>query len=169
MIQWQFSLIPPLVPVVLVGPADHTRTIDSLPRNFHRVLENPPGGGPVPGIARALEETLTDLVAVLAIDYPFALPWLLNQELPPHSDAVIARDSEGRDQYLCAIYNTESLTTALHSAGELTGSSMRQIVSALSRVTHPIPSDPDIVLHDIDTPADLARAQIIARSWAPDH
>jgi molybdopterin-guanine dinucleotide biosynthesis protein A len=145
--------IPPEVAVTVVGP-----TPDHLGRDVTVTQEVPPGGGPAAGIAAGLALTDTDVVGVLATDMPFAAPVLpeLFAALKPGLDGVLAVDSAGRQQYLCAIYRTAALRTAL--SGEPNNVAMRSILADLTLGT--VPMDERVM--DIDTPDDLERARGLA-------
>ncbi len=67
-------------------------------------------------------------------------------------DAAVLADATGQWQYLCALWDAESLRTALMRAG----SSMRSLYAAVRVSTVP---DTWGASRDIDTPADLQRAR----------
>ncbi|MFN8031143.1 MAG: NTP transferase domain-containing protein [Dermatophilaceae bacterium] len=67
-------------------------------------------------------------------------------------DAAVLADATGQWQYLCALWDAESLRTALMHAG----SSMRSLYAAVRVSTVP---DTWGASRDIDTPADLQRAR----------
>jgi molybdenum cofactor guanylyltransferase len=145
--------IPAELAVTVVGP-----TPDDLGRDVTVTQEVPPGGGPAAGIAAGLVLIDTDIVGVLATDMPFAAPVLpeLFAALEPGLDGVLAMDSDGRQQYLCAIYRTEALRTAL--SGELNNVAMRSVLAGLTLGKMLM----DERVMDIDTPDDLERARDLA-------
>ncbi len=98
--------------VVAVGP----------PRDCGRPVtwtrEDPPGGGPLAGVAAGVAGVGTDVVAVVAGDMPYAGPALVTlvaalRTAPPDLGAVVAVDAEGVRNPLLAAYRTASLRRAL--------------------------------------------------------
>lgn len=145
--------IPTEVTVTVVGPVP-----DNLDRDVTVTQEVPPGGGPAAGIAAGLALTDTDIVGVLATDMPFAAPILteLLAALEPGIDGVLALDPGGRQQYLCAVYRTSALRSAL--AGDPDNRAMHSTLAGLKLRTVSM----DERLLDIDTPDDLERARDLA-------
>jgi len=147
--------LPAGVPVTVVGAVP-----DHLSRHVNVTQETPLGGGPAAGVAAGLALIDTELVAVLAIDMPFAAPVLdeLLAALDPDVDGVLAVDSAGRQQYLCAVYRTAALRSAF--AGDTTNKAMHSAVAGLNLRT--VSMDERVL--DIDTPDDLERARDLADS-----
>ena len=80
--------------------------------------EDPPGGGPLAGVAAGVAQVATDVVAVVAGDMPFAGPALVTLvaalcTAPPGTQAVVAVDAHGVPNPLLAAYRTASLRQAL--------------------------------------------------------
>jgi molybdenum cofactor guanylyltransferase len=135
-------------PVVVVGP----------PRDCGRPVtwtrEDPPGGGPLAGVASGVVQVTTDMVAVVAGDMPYAGPALVTllaalRNAPPDTGAVLAVDAEGVPNPLLAAYRTASLRGALP-------------VPAANRPARLLLAVPHLDLlvtgpasRDVDTPADL--------------
>lgn len=125
--------------------------------------EDPPGAGPVAAIAAVLEKVELEnsaVIAVIAVDTPFGLQWLLKQELAHGSDALIPRDVNGREHYLCALYRSSSLRDAVDQLPTATNASMKDLISHLDVIAYADnPCTDDLnsteVLLDINTPADL--------------
>lgn len=138
------------VEIIVVGPEDQ-----GLPVQLTR--EVPIGSGPAAGLAAALPLVETDVVGVLATDMPFAVPILcdLIENLPRNADGLLAVDSNGRDQYLCAVYRTSALRMALMAGAH--DRSMKSVVATMSLDRLPIRDDARLL--DIDTPEDLEEAQ----------
>lgn len=99
-------------PVVVVGP----------PRDCGRPVtwtrEDPPGGGPLAGVAAGVARVATAVVAVVAGDMPYAGPALVTlvaalEVAPPEMGAVVAVDAHGVANPLLAAYRTASLRRAL--------------------------------------------------------
>lgn len=104
--------LPQAWPVVIVGP----------PRDCGRPVawtrEDPPGGGPLAGVAAGVTRVETDLVAVVAGDMPYAGPALVTlvaalRTAPPDLGAVVAVDADGVPNPLLAAYRTASVRLAL--------------------------------------------------------
>lgn len=141
--------------VVVVGPAE------VAPPGVRVTREDPPGTGPVAGLAAGLA-ALPDaapFVLVLACDLPRvagAVDALLGAS---EGDGAVLVDVGGHRQPLAAVYRRAALAAALDdvAAGRgLAGASMRTLLAGL-RLTEV----PDIGGYgdDVDTWDDLARAQ----------
>ncbi|MGN6611874.1 MAG: molybdenum cofactor guanylyltransferase [Angustibacter sp.] len=147
----------PGTPVVCVGPPRPTQ------RQVTWLIEDPPGGGPVAGLARALDDVPDAAwLAVVAGDQPFAGPalGLLTREAavaPSDVDAVLALD-DGRAQPLLAVYRAAPLRAAI--GDERADRSVRSVVRAL-RVREV--AVPEGSAFDVDTADDLERARARAR------
>lgn len=151
---------------IVVGPADDLqpdeRTII--------VREDPPFGGPVAALARALEEigtrhllpTDSGEVAVLGGDMPHLRPRTLEAlRTGDHRRVRTTIDASGHLQYLCALWPYPRLRAALDAA-TVDGAdavSMRALYAQLEDLEiERVAIDPGDV-EDIDTPADLQRAR----------
>jgi molybdopterin-guanine dinucleotide biosynthesis protein A len=128
------------VQVVVVGP-------DPGVAGVTVTREDPPGGGPVAGIAAGLAHVHTEWVAVLAADMPFAVPMLLG--LPQTADAVVPV-ADGHAHPLSAWYRVAALPPLT------AGMSMRAVLASLSVHYVDVPAGAVV---DIDTPADLAAVE----------
>jgi molybdopterin-guanine dinucleotide biosynthesis protein A len=140
--------LPAHWPVVVVGaPRDCGR-----PVTWTR--EDPPGGGPLAGVAAGVEVVATELVAVVAGDMPYAGPALIRlvavlRTAAPQVGAVVATDEDGMANPLLAAYRTAAVREGLpqpaanRPAKLLLGLPHLELV-----VTGPAG-------RDIDTPADL--------------
>jgi molybdopterin-guanine dinucleotide biosynthesis protein A len=107
--------LPPGWPVVVVGP----------PRECGRAVtwarEDPPGGGPLAGVAAGVSVVVTDLVAVVAGDMPFAGHAVVDlvtalRTAPPEVGAVVAVDPTARVNPLLAAYRTAAVRSVLPDA-----------------------------------------------------
>ncbi|WP_298887271.1 NTP transferase domain-containing protein [uncultured Serinicoccus sp.] len=137
-----------------------------VPAGVDRTLENPPGGGPVAGIAAGLAALDARpaprpavWVAICAVDQPQAagLLALLRARLPRVGagvDALCPSDGTGRRQWLLAVYRRAGLEAALRSIGEARHASVRSLVADLR--WGDVEVDPG-QLGDIDTWEDLRR------------
>jgi molybdopterin-guanine dinucleotide biosynthesis protein A len=153
--------IPPSVPCIIVGPDP-----GPLTRTVIVTREDPPGAGPVAGIAAGLACVTTDLVAVIAVDMPFAgaeLAGLIEEFATSAAvDAVIPLDADGRRQPLAGVYATPALRAAVEALETPIGASVRSLIAHLTIKDLPVPSP--LTLLDVDTPADLAAARRSVRS-----
>lgn len=142
--------------VVVVAPPEHparARLVD-----VRWVREEPPGGGPVAGLAAAIGvlPAAVTLVVVGAGDAPFAgeaVPLLLDA-LDDGLDGAVGVDPQGRDQPLLAVYRVAPLRAALPASPA--GTSLRELVGRLRLGRVPVGPRPSL---DLDTPDDLATAE----------
>jgi len=150
-----YAAVQGCVPIIAVGPA-------SIGRDGVQVVrEEPPFAGPVAAIAAgvaALKEADAIETWILACDLPLA-PALIARlsavALPPHADAVIAVDADGREQWLAGRYRLSSLRTALAQFTDSSGASVRALVAPLS--LHTV-ADAGTA-RDLDTWADIEEHQ----------
>ena len=144
--------IPKEFEIIIVG-ADPLFT----PAFYRCIQENPVGGGPVAGIAAALELCESEIVGVLATDMPFAGAHMIHllSAMTSYDDAIMFVDSKGFKQPLAALYRREALENALSTIGNSHGASMRTLISHLK--IHEVQMSPEIekAMIDIDTPHDL--------------
>lgn len=128
--------------VVVVGPA----------KDVPGVLwarEEPPGGGPLAGLAAGLAHVRAPWVAVLAVDQPGVTASTVERLLAAGGPAVLV-DGEGHRQWLAGVWRTAALRAALPTVPS--GSSMRSVLGPLDPAGVPaLPGE----AHDVDTPADL--------------
>ena len=149
--------LPPGWPVVCVGEERGTTRAVTWCR------ESPAGGGPVAGIAAALEHLAVLSAAICVVvggDMPFAavaLPTLVDAlNAQPGLDAVLATDPGGRTQPLLAAYRCETLRAALPR--EPGGARLMAVVDALLIDTVAFDSQTTL---DVDTPEALEQARHI--------
>ena len=147
--------LPPGWPVVVVGPS---RECD---RHVTWTRENPPGGGPLAGVAAGVAAVATDVVAVVAGDMPYAGPALVTlvtalRTAPPLVGAVVAVDAHGVANPLLAAYRTASVRAALPSRAANRPAKLLLAVPHLEvTVAGPAGRDVDTPtdLHDLQTPS----------------
>lgn len=125
------------------------------------LVEQPPGGGPVAALAAALERVDAAITVVLAADLPFVTTACVERLVA--AAPAVARDGDGRAQYLLAAYLTADLRGAIPTTP--TGAAMRAVVATMSR--HPAMIDLEVgsgppPWWDCDTPDDLATARRLA-------
>ena len=145
-------------PVICVGEERATT------RPVRWCRESPVRGGPVAGIAAALDQLhRPEIVVVLGGDMPFAAAALsgLVEALTaaPGLDAVLATDPDGRAQPLLAAYRREALRSALPR--EPGGARLMSVLDSL--VTGTVPSAAWVTL-DVDTSEALEQARHIVGS-----
>ncbi|WP_392544114.1 molybdenum cofactor guanylyltransferase [Oryzobacter telluris] len=135
-------------PLVVVGPARDVGRVVS------RAQEDPPGGGPLAGVAAGMEHVGTDVVAVVAGDMPFAGPAVAAlvaalRTAPLDVEAVVATDASGVPNPLLAAYRTAAVRRVLPVPAH--GRPARLLLDLAHvevAVAHP-------TALDVDTPADL--------------
>ena len=155
--------VPENFPLLIAG--------DPTPVSATYIREEPVGSGPVAAVAAALPHVRTPVLYVIAVDTPFGVSWLLDQQLPEGVDAVIPRSIEMREHYLCAAYRTDALRNAISQLETVENASMRSLIQRLGRVAIvDSPSTDELqsteVLLDVNSPADLDAARAIAaRIW----
>ena len=160
------------VPTVVVAPADHPARVRLVSTGW--LLEDPPGGGPVAGLAAGSAALDTRLVAVLAADLPQAGPALARLAAAASTgaddgapaddgrDGAIGVDPGGRRQLLLAVLDrtalSAALTSALASGGpalgpSMKGPSLRSVLQRLRLTEVPVSA---AEAFDLDTPQDYA-------------
>jgi molybdopterin-guanine dinucleotide biosynthesis protein A len=158
--------IPTDIDVIVAGPP-----VVVARSGVRFVQEDPPGGGPVAGIAAALCTVTAPVVVILATDLPLVgtLPADLVRALldtegaAAASEAVLAADASGRAQQLCGAYRADALRRAIAEGGPANGAAMRSVVerlntSTLSASAHRAVRGETVQVDptwDIDTPEDL--------------
>jgi molybdopterin-guanine dinucleotide biosynthesis protein A len=144
-------------PLIVVG---ESRPV-SYPVQWTR--EDPPGGGPVAGLAAGLAEVTAPYVVVVAGDLPFLDGATIEALRTAAADAgaggpagAILVDATGRDQPLVGCWSTQALRAALPAAPA--GGSMWRLLAPLQLVRIPA----GMPLLDCDTPYELDMARAIA-------
>ncbi len=140
--------------VIVVGPHRTTRS----PVRWAR--EEPPGSGPLAGLAAGLEATTSDpdVVMLLAVDLPSIdgdTVTRLVSELTGGTDAAVVFDGQGWAQPLVAAYRAEPLRAALRQLGDPRDRAVRAVLPLL----HVTEIADDAAAADIDTPDDLTQWQ----------
>ncbi|HEY0509678.1 MAG TPA: molybdenum cofactor guanylyltransferase [Blastococcus sp.] len=142
---------------IVVGPPQ------SVPPDVVLVREQPPGGGPVSALRAGLAEVSTDVVVLLAGDLPFLTAALI-EELRHRltGDGILVVDDIGRDQLLVGAWRTAALRAAV--AGSNGPTSLRKVFAPLAvrRLRPTVPPGAPPPWMDCDTPAELARARLLA-------
>lgn len=140
--------------VVCVGPERPSRRDPVV-----WLREDPPGGGPVAGVAAALGAVRTEVTVLLGGDMPYAAPagarlagHLL--DAPPETDAVVGIDQHGHVQPLLAAYRTAALSAVLPL--DPLGVPLKRLLDGLRLVVDPVPEQASL---DVDTPEDLEAAR----------
>jgi len=138
--------------IVVVGPVRELAPGTAAP---HWCREDPPGGGPVAGVAAGLPLIGTERVFVLAVDLPFLTPVALRQLAAAGADAV-AVDAGDVPAWLLGIWRTAALREAMPA--QPAGRSWRSVVTGLDPRRVRLPGDPP-PWTDCDSPEDLTLAR----------
>ncbi|MEU4449111.1 molybdenum cofactor guanylyltransferase [Actinosynnema sp. NPDC050801] len=137
-----------------VAPARRTVVVGPPKDDVHGVTwarEDPPGGGPVAGLAAGLAHVESDLVVVLAVDQPGITRSTVDRLLAAVGDTgAVLVDDEGRSQWLIGAWRTAALRRALPA--DPRGASMRSVLGPLNpAAVIALPGE----ARDVDTPRDL--------------
>lgn len=121
--------------------------------------EDPPGGGPVAGVAAALAAVRTEVAVLLGGDMPYAAPAAARLaghllDAPPETDAIVGIDQHGHVQPLLAAYRTAALSAVLPL--DPLGVPLKRLLDGLRLVVDPVPEQASL---DVDTPEDLEAAR----------
>lgn len=156
---------------IAVGPQrEATGEAEGVGPNIVWTIEDPPGGGPVAGIAAGLEIVTADVVVVLGVDFPLvgpehvarllrSLEGELAEKGPAERDGSIYVDETGRHQFLVGAYRTDVLRAALR--GRVThGMAVKDLISDLDLV---LLADPRAT-QDVDTWEDVGAADTALES-----
>lgn len=136
--------------VIVAGPQR------PVARNVTWVEEQPPGGGPVAGIAAALPSVTSSWCLVLATDLPRvggAVPPLLTAAA--HVDVAVLT-CDGRRNYLAAVWRTAALRAALARLEVVDGAAVRTLFSGVDVADV---EDEARWGEDLDTWAEIERAR----------
>lgn len=143
--------LPADADIVCVGPRRPTA------RPVRWVLEDPPLGGPLAGVAAGVGILATDVVVVLAGDMPWSGPaigtLLTALRQAPRAAAALARDDDGQVNPLLGAYRREALAAYLPDPAH--GLPARKLLG-LPHVEVPITGRPG---RDVDVPTDLPGAR----------
>lgn len=143
-------------------PLDWSVVAVGTPRPLAREVtwtrEDPPGGGPLAGIAAGIRGVTADVVVVIAGDMPFAGPWAARLvdtlDADPTTNAVTARDGDQRANPLFTAYRTDALREALPH--DPSGRSARLLLEAIAHEGLLVPDEESL---DVDTPEALEAAR----------
>jgi molybdopterin-guanine dinucleotide biosynthesis protein A len=163
-------VIAPQVSVVSVRPDSAGSNLPVVPDVFRDC-------GALGGLHAALKACRASWAAVVSCDLPFVTGELLSRlatRATPAHDAVAPRQTDGRVQPLCALYRPAvclARAEELLRAGELRPRVLLQHVR--TRLVLPVELDDlpnsDLLLMNVNTPDDFARAQeIIERQTIDD-
>ncbi|MDX8031494.1 molybdenum cofactor guanylyltransferase [Lentzea sp. BCCO 10_0856] len=134
------SVVDDAAQIVVVGPEK------DLP-NVIWAREDPPGGGPLAGLAAGLAKITEDWVAVLAVDQPGLTSDTIARLRAAGANAVLKDD---RTQWLIGVWNTAELREALPE--DPRDLPLRKTLQRLDPVeVSALPGE----ARDVDTPADL--------------
>lgn len=141
--------------IVLVGPDP-----GGLPP-VTVVREDPPGGGPVAGLATGLEQTAAPYVLVLATDLPFLTTTAVDvlRLAIGGSDVALLVDGGGGDQCLVAFWRRGALVAAIGETSSAAGRSVRSLLADAHAVRVPVGTDRPPPWYDCDTQEQLDEAR----------
>ena len=145
------------------------RLLDTLPvvssvPSVRVVIGQEIQGGPAAAVDAGIAAISTRWVAVVAVDMPFASPviaYLVQLALGIKADGLIPIDAGGKEQWLCALYQVAPLRAAVAAFGSVAGAPLHKVLAPLNLHRVHLPGELARLLIDIDTPADLARAQLL--------
>lgn len=154
-------------PRIVVGPPS---LAPLLPAEVVLTQEQPPGGGPVAGLAAAVRLVPPGPreVAVLSADLPFLTPDTLSTlraglDADADADVAMLLDGERRLQWLCAVWRLPELRRRLAALGDAAGAAMRDLVAGASvRSVESGGGSGPPPWFDCDTDQDIQRAE----EWA---
>ncbi|WP_235921994.1 molybdenum cofactor guanylyltransferase [Lentzea tibetensis] len=135
------SVVDGCAPVVVVGPEKDVPGV-------RWAREDPPGGGPLAGLAAGLAHVDTEFVVVLAVDQPGLTPETVQRLLAVGDNAVLF---DGRQQWLTGAWRTADLKAALPD--DPSGRALRAVLGPLNPVK--VAARPGEA-RDVDTPEDLS-------------
>lgn len=147
---------------IVVGPAT------ALPDGVVLTREDPPGGGPVAGLAAGLlaVDAGLDLVVVLAADLPFVTAEVIGTLLSAVRDSAVGDgavlvDDDGREQLLLGAWRTTALRAALGAMPVLENAALRAVFAGLdvARIAVPVPAGSPPPWWDCDNAADVSAAK----------
>jgi molybdopterin-guanine dinucleotide biosynthesis protein A len=154
-------------PRIVVGPPS-LRPL--LPDGVVLTQEQPPGGGPVAGLAQAVRLVPDGVgrVAVLPADLPFLTAGVLSGlcgALTDGADVAVLLDGSGRPQWLCAVWRSDALRQRLDAIGPPEGARVRDLVGDATVRPFAVADQPGPPpWFDCDTDEDLRRAE----EWTHD-
>lgn len=119
-------------------------------------IEQPPGGGPVAGIAAGLVLVDSELVAITGVDHPFLQQDLVDglADSVGDRDGAIVRDASGRHQFLVGVYRTDVLRARL-SDRDPKGMAVKELIDGMDLE---FLDDPRAAI-DVDTWRDVVAAE----------
>jgi len=156
--------------IVAVGDAE-------LPADMplRQIADEAPGAGPLAAMLTGVQAASADLYVVLAWDMPFVTAELLQHLLAACQgvDAVVPHVG-GRDQPLCAVYAAScqpAIERTLAEGVAKVGAFLERVsVRRLAEDELARFGDPECLFLNVNTPADLARAQSLTTpAAAPPH
>jgi molybdopterin-guanine dinucleotide biosynthesis protein A len=152
-------------PIVVVAP----ETLN-VPSGVVRIMEDPPGGGPVAAISAALQVqplASRDFVAIMAGDMPLLrAPDVIRiaSAVKPRDDGALYVDETGRAQWLCGVWRTATIVRAIDELRVTAGGSVRALLGPLA-VTEVHADGAGLPPYfDCDTDDDIRRAEEWLRS-----
>lgn len=149
------TALPEELPVLVAGEPRPT------PRPVVFGQEDPPRGGPVAGIHAVLPSITSDIVGVIAVDMPRAVPVLREMlaalAADTRADVALPVTADGRPQPLCSAWRADALRRALRQLNAIDGAAMRTLLMSAHAREVPLTPAQEALLDDIDSPRDLDR------------
>lgn len=150
--------------VVAVGPPR------PLERHVTWAREDPPGAGPLAGVAAGMRHVTTRTVVILAGDMPFAGPWAVRlagalaagASLDAVAAVVGGGDGDKRPNPLFAAYRSDVLRRSLPP--DPAGAAARRLLDVRAVATLEVPPEAGL---DVDTPQALEQARQQAPTAGP--
>jgi molybdopterin-guanine dinucleotide biosynthesis protein A len=155
--------------IAMVAGSSTQFAIEAIKSSAPFIFDLHEGRGPIGGLHAALAYSRTPWIFVLACDYPFVTPKLLELLCGSISDevnAIVPEQADGRMQPLCAFYRVEAAVPVIEAILESprVAPPMYEVVEMLG----PCVVKPESYRHlpgadaffwNINTPADLERAR----------
>lgn len=136
--------------IVCVGPQRAT----VVPVGWTR--EDPPGGGPLAGLAAGLRSVDAGIVVVTAVDAPFLTDRVVGRLVAScREDGALLVDAGGRSQPLMAAYRSAFLRKRIASRGRVQDGAVGELLKGARLALLEEPS----AARDVDTPRELEAAR----------
>jgi len=149
--------VPDAEPRIVVGPAL------GVPAGVRQIQEEPPGGGPVAGLAAALALVPTAWLVLLAADLPFLTAAVIRTLLTSAAgrDGALLTDDTGRDQLLISALSVPALAAALSRLPSVDGAPLHRVLGRLdvARVSWQVAPGTPPPWWDCDRVEDLEQAR----------
>ena len=102
--------------------------------------EEPPGGGPSPGVAAGLQQVTAPRVVVVAVDVPLITREVVAALVTSEEDAALVTDADEVPQPLIAAYAAQRLRERLAAYEDLRGVPITRVVEGMRTTSIDAPS-----------------------------